>query len=252
MVDQTEANLMMESIYDAVHEVQKYNTSVEKIVLERDKYYKLATSKDFLISYYNNPLLMQRRNAVKGEKTIGVLWGMPLELGEKSRIYSKHNPRHSAAYSWFPSLTYGLPPGTDEGFSVEIQFDGIKYKIRRLKNNLTIIVKSRAEFFGTIPKNEWTAIDTLREIITEKEFRNYLRYGFILVKGKSGKVYQIFRNKHHIKVWLNGKVIEEVCVRIKNGKIPPTDNVIAFKIMVEADEAYFHQIGNVYKMRQAT
>ena len=91
------------------------------------------------------------------------------------------------------------------------------------------------------------AIETLREEITETEFRKYLKYGFVIAKGQSGKTYQIFRNQDHTKVWKGGKIIEEICVRIKDCKIPPTDNVIAFKNMVQIDEEEFRKMGNVYK-----
>ena len=79
-----------------------------------------------------------------------------------------------------------------------------------------------------------------------------MKYGFVLIEGKSGKTYQIFRNAYHTKVWKGGKLIEEVCVRIKsNLKVPPTDNVIAFRTMIRIDEEEFRKIGNVYKMIKA-
>ena len=114
---------------------------------------------------------------------------------------------------------------------------------------MAIFVKTRANTIDkNIPKNEQVAIETLREMLTETEFRKYIKYGFILAKGKSGNIYQVFKNKSHTKVWKNGKVIEEVCVRIKSDQnVPPTDNVIAFKTMIETDEQDFKNIGNVYK-----
>ena len=116
----------------------------------------------------------------------------------------------------------------------------------KLKQNLVIHIKSRAEPIYNAPLNERNAIDTLREMITEIEFRKYVKHGFILVKGNSGDIYQVFRNRDHTKVWRKGQMIKEVCVRISNRKIPPTDNVIAFKTMIEVDEDEFERIGNVY------
>jgi hypothetical protein len=122
----------------------------------------------------------------------------------------------------------------------------------KIKNNLvSILVKSRADDYRNAPKNEWRAIDTLREMITEAEFRKYMKYGFILVRGQSGKIYQVFRNKSHTIVREKDEVVEEVCVRIKDRKIPPTDNVIAFKILIESSEEDFKKLGNVYNMRMA-
>jgi hypothetical protein len=123
-------------------------------------------------------------------------------------------------------------------------------KKQKLKSNLLIFVKSRAsnDFLKNMPENEKTALETLREEVSEIEFRRYLKYGFVLVRSKSGKTYQVFRNRSHTKVWFNGKVIEEVCVRIKDSNIPLTDNVIAFKTLIEFDEEEFKKLGNVFKM----
>lgn len=126
-------------------------------------------------------------------------------------------------------------------------------KIRStVKANLCIITNTRGSTFPKMMKDaEKTALETLRDMITEQEYRNYLRYGFITVKGKSGRLYQISRTKSHTIVWENGKVIEEVCIRIKEGTvIPETDNVIAFKVMIETDENLFKSLGNVYNMRE--
>jgi len=127
-------------------------------------------------------------------------------------------------------------------------------------DGLAIHIKSRVELpFRDMTPAESQAIDTLRDMITETEFRRYLKYGFVLVKGASGATYQVFRNQSHTRVWRDGKVIEEVCIRLRgsgwtdheypdNGKIPPTDNIIAFKNMIEADEEGFKKSGNLYKM----
>jgi hypothetical protein len=121
----------------------------------------------------------------------------------------------------------------------------------KLRSNLAIIVKSRAELPGALSPAERTAMETLREVISEAEFRKYMRYGFVLVKGKSGDTFQVFRNRSHTKIWRNGQVVEEVCVRIQDSKVPPTDNVIAFRSIIQSDEEAFRKLGNVYKMKKA-
>jgi hypothetical protein len=120
-----------------------------------------------------------------------------------------------------------------------------------LKSRLVIQIKSRANSPSVIQDNERVAMETLRETVTEEEYRRYLKYGFIMVKGKSGDEYQIFRNKSHTRVWRNGQVVEEICVRIRDSGIPPTDNVIAFRAMAMIDEQEFKKSGNVYKMKAA-
>ena len=127
----------------------------------------------------------------------------------------------------------------------------IIYKKGQIKSNLFIKTKSRARLIYKMPENEQVAIETLREIITETEFRKYLKFGFVLVKGKSGKTYQIFRNTSHTKVWSGGKLIEEICVKIADYNIPPTDNVIAVKTMLETSEEECYKLANVYKMERA-
>lgn len=124
--------------------------------------------------------------------------------------------------------------------------EAIRFKF---KQNLAILVPSRGSSVNNLDNPEKRALETFREMVTEKEFRKYLRYGFVLVEGKSGYVYQIFRNNWHTKVWKGGKLIEEICVRIKKDqKCPPTDNVIAFMAAISADEEEFKKLGNVYKM----
>jgi hypothetical protein len=119
----------------------------------------------------------------------------------------------------------------------------------KLKSNLVIVVKSRVETLQAASPAERVALETLREFISESEFRKYLRYGFVLVKGKSGDTFQVFRNRSHTKVWRNGQVVEEVCVRIQN--VPPTDSVIAFRNIIQSDEEAFRKLGNVYRMKKA-
>ena len=124
--------------------------------------------------------------------------------------------------------------------------------LQKLKSNLTIAIKSRADLPNMSDSAERTAMEALRESISETDFRKYLRYGFVLVKGKSGDTFQIFRNRSHTKVWRDGKVIEEICVRIHHDqKVPPTDNVIAFRSIIQTDEESFRKLGNVFKMNRA-
>lgn len=125
-------------------------------------------------------------------------------------------------------------------------------KRQKIRSNLVIHVKSRnIQPSREIPENEQIAMETLRESITEAEFRKYLAFGFVLVEGKGGTTYQVFKNRSHTKVWKNGKVVEEICIRIDDCKVPPTDSVIAFRAMIKTSEEDFRKMGNVYNMREA-
>ncbi len=108
-------------------------------------------------------------------------------------------------------------------------------------------LSSRTNALRNLSVPEQIALETLRETITEKDFRKYMRDGFILVQAQSGRVYQIFRTGSHIRVWQSGSIIEEICIHFKNRNVPLTDKVFAFKIMIETDEEEFKKLGNVYK-----
>jgi hypothetical protein len=160
---------------------------------------------------------------------------------------------------WRTNCTYGTQYSRYAIRDYSNYYDLCKYskelnnterKRREIRSNLAIIVKSRSQELRDIQDNEWVAMQTLREMITETAYRRYLKDGFISVCGQSGKVYQIFRNRSHQKVYLKGELIEEICVRLK-GDVPPTDNVIAFKTMIEVDEESFAMLGNRYNMKKA-
>jgi hypothetical protein len=155
---------------------------------------------------------------------------------------------HSTVNTWYNIGSYINYPCNL--YTIEQKIDPIVQKRIKIRNNLNIIVNSRAQNLRDIPENEWIAMQTLREMITESAYRKYIRDGFITVQGQSGKIYQIFRNRNHHKVYYKGELFEEICVRLK-GDVPPTDNVIAFKTMIEVDEESFAILGNRYNMRKA-
>lgn len=150
---------------------------------------------------------------------------------------------------WFPMQTIQVYSGQDSIWISDPAGLSKKDQLRvKLRDNLAPSIKSRNNLLEKVlPNNELVALETLREELSETEYRKYLKHGFVLVKGKSGDIYQVFRNKSHTKVWRGGKLIEEICVRIKDNSIPKTDNVIAFKTMIEVDENEFKKLGNRYK-----
>lgn len=124
-------------------------------------------------------------------------------------------------------------------------------KLLKLKSNLVISVKSHCQPVRAISPEEQCALDTLHEMISEFDFRRYLRNGYITVRGESGDLYQIFKGQSHqkTKIWRRGKLIEEVCVYLK-GNPPPTDQVIAFKTIIETSEEQFLSLGNRFKFQE--
>ncbi len=141
-------------------------------------------------------------------------------------------------------------PGFDDRFKIKTYLLHPVYD-SNAGHGLDIFVKSRCRPIANISNEEWKAVDTLREMITEKQYRRYIKDGLLLVQGASGKVYQIFRKEQHIKVWTNGEVVEELCVHIEDRSVPPTDSVLAFLVMLQANEQELRRMANIYPMKKA-
>jgi len=119
---------------------------------------------------------------------------------------------------------------------------------KHIKNNLLIKVNRRNSgvHTGKWSLEEGRARDTLRDMLTEKDWRRYVTNGFIMVKGYSNNWYQIFSNKSEkIRVYRNGIHTHNICIHTDN-ICPPTDHVINMKIRVELDEMSLWEGGNIY------
>jgi len=128
----------------------------------------------------------------------------------------------------------------------------VKEVVRRtVRANLVIRIGGRKIPERSQSDREIVAQETLREMVSEDNFRKYVKYGFVNVRGRSGDVYQVFKDRWHTKVWRRGKLVSEVCVRLRDRRIPPTDNVIALMSMIWADEQGFLKAGNVYRLEGA-
>lgn len=191
-----------------------------------------------ITGYINNTITAATSNIYTNTwSTVGTSTGSYITYGTGTAYVNNVNIINSTS-SIFYSDGFGV-------FNPVSKKDVLRDKLR---GNLKTSVKSRINLLDkALPQNEQIAIETLREEISETEYRKYLKHGFVLVKGKSGDIYQVFRNRSHTKVWRGGKLIEEICVRIKDSSIPQTDNVIAFKNMIEASEDEFKALGNRYK-----
>ncbi len=85
---------------------------------------------------------------------------------------------------------------------------------------------------------EERARETLRRVIGEQKFRNFLKTGFVSVKGKSGLIYQIFPGHGITAVYNRGNMVERLCV-VLTGNFPPTDSLIMRYIMILNNEDQF-------------
>lgn len=101
-----------------------------------------------------------------------------------------------------------------------------------------LIVTPRCRVAHPEDIREFRARETLRRMIGEKAFQDYLKKGFTSVRAKSGRVYQIFPGHKMTTVWENGLAIQKLCVVLTSG-FAPTDSVIMRYILVLTDEADF-------------
>jgi hypothetical protein len=106
-----------------------------------------------------------------------------------------------------------------------------------------VIVPHRA--VDPMDDREFRARETLRRMIGEKAFQDYMRKGFTSVRAKSGRVYQIFPGHQNTVVWENGQVIQNLCVDLRGG-FAPTDSVIMRLILVQTDEEDFWAKSNKF------
>lgn len=109
------------------------------------------------------------------------------------------------------------------------------YQPRRITRHNPPVCKTPAEL---------KAQKTLRDLISEKEWRRYLTNGFIMVRGKSGLHYQLFADQRNIQVWKNNNKTYSICIHTFKG-CPPTDHVINCKLLIEFDEKEVWKGGNV-------
>ncbi len=109
-----------------------------------------------------------------------------------------------------------------------------------------------ADAFATVSNSEITALTLLKALLSENAWRRYLKYGFILVRGESGLTYQVIRGQDHIRVYSPvGKKVSELCIRIGNRvfEVPPTDEVVGKKIMIECSESELWAKANIRSHR---
>lgn len=121
---------------------------------------------------------------------------------------------------------------------------------RQVRNNIQYNLTSGQRFrrYGLpspADQAEQKARDTLRDLISEADWRRYVTNGFIMVRGESGKWYQIFRGgEGNVRIYQGGKLFGSVCIHSLD--CPPTDHVIAMKMLVEFDEDAVISEGNFH------
>lgn len=117
---------------------------------------------------------------------------------------------------------------------------------RRIRRQLSGQERSRPYLAAPVSPAEQRARDTLRDMISEAEWRRYVTNSFVMVRGNSGRHYQVFSNHNRrIQVWEKGKHIANLCIHT-HPDCPPSDHVINMKIMVELDEDALWKDSNIF------
>lgn len=129
-----------------------------------------------------------------------------------------------------------------------------KDKLRRIMRERYAPAFLRDRLEAAADDRERRARETLRKVVGPEEYRRFLTRGFVLVRGRSGLVYQCWPG-HSIdtitKVWRHGACVERLCVYL-TGDFPPTDELIMRALLIMNDEADFRSRANVHKAAHQT
>jgi hypothetical protein len=129
-------------------------------------------------------------------------------------------------------------------------FDPIEMTRNFSKLNLNLSLqernkKNKSKNKSKVNEAEIKARNTLRDLVSEKEWKRYVTNGYILIKGSSEKIYQIFSNhsQKRIRVFEKGNNIHDLCVH-SDGGVPDTDHVLNCMLLIKNDEKDFYSMCN--------
>ena len=88
---------------------------------------------------------------------------------------------------------------------------------------------------------EQRARETLRRVVGDQKFLNFIKNGFISVKAKSGLIYQIFPGGGITHVFNQGDLVDRLCV-VLQGNFPPTDSLIMRYLLILNNEQQFNSL----------
>ena len=155
------------------------------------------------------------------------------ERGTETAIYNSIGCWDTVGSVWKTSGTFVRPSPKEK----------LRAIIRDRQAPVVIITRRSLKETDDLP--EIRARGTLRRVLGEMQFRSFLRNGFITVRGKSGKVYQVFTGQGITAVYKDGKMIERLCVVLPYD-FPPTDSVIMRFLLILNDENEFRKLSVVY------
>ena len=147
------------------------------------------------------------------------------------------NSSTSTSGKWC-QFTYGVYPGfATNNFANFAPQKTAQDRLREIIANRQAPNQFRRESPGrTTDNREARARETLRQVVGEEQYRNFLRAGFVSASNsKSGRIYQIFGGTKFVNVYEHGRMIERLCVYL-TGDFPPTDQIIVRYLMALNNE----------------
>ena len=175
-------------------------------------------------------IFWRRRNAVWGGLILGAII-IQAEIGTGSSF---------AGYVPLPSYISISSAGGITWTTLDKKWE---FK-NKLKSNLLILTnRKRTNLTNAITPQEMKARESLRDLISESDWRRYITNGFIMHRGESEKWYQIFNDQKRTNVYWKGKIIETLCLHTDN--CPPTDHILNMMTLIDFDENSLGQIGNL-------
>jgi hypothetical protein len=118
-----------------------------------------------------------------------------------------------------------------------------------IRQNLLIKTGRRIPVSVKVSPQELKARETLRDMLSERDWRRYVTNGFIMVRGRElGRYwYQLFANRsERVRIYERGTWVKSLCIHT-DSVCPPTDHVINMKVLIEIDEKEIWSGANTYQ-----
>jgi len=196
---------------------------------------------DYLISEYgnNNKIIKDTR----GYNSLYYPTSTASNLENNYIIRDYNATTSSITWDYGDNYTYQAPPVKPE--------DRLREIIRT--RQCPVFVGSRWRPVAIdITAAEARARATLRRIVGEDKFRQFLKRGFVTLRSpKTGLVYQIFPGHRQTAVWKDGNAVEELCVVLPH-KYPPTDALLIRYLLILNDEKDFRNRCNKWAARRGS
>lgn len=160
------------------------------------------------------------------------------------------NTTSTATRVWKVRNGWYIDSGNSQTITVDAPVIPLSERLREIIRSRmapAVIIPTRKPLMTPEDLREARARETLRRVIGEEKFARFLRTGFISVRAKSGRFYQLFPGHGITRVFENGELVERLCVYLQ-GNFPPTDDLIMRYLLVLNDEEGFRAKANKHSI----